>query len=367
MKKYLRLIIPFAFLGILCGCLEDSDSSSADQFSSLDARIEETMEKYKFPGVQVAIMKNERLVYQNSFGFAEVESSARVTNKSLFRIASISKPITAIGILKLVKDSKLELDSKVFGEGAILGTKFGAKPYSEAVKSITVRHLLEHKAGGWPNDANDPMFLAIHYPQHQLIGYVLDTRPLSNPPGSTIIYSNFGYCILGRIIEEVSGENYETYIKKNVLEPYGITSMHIGRNFDHDKHENEVKYYNRHSDYSPYQIDVKRMDSGGGWIGSATDLLRFMARIDRLHQKEDMLDEYFLNQMYFRFSNWFHYGAMSGTSGVLERVNDNFSFSVLANGNSLEFGTSLDAFRRVIYQDLQTRTDWPDHDLFDNQ
>lgn len=236
-------------------------------------------------------MKNERLVYQKSYGFAVIESTLPVSNTSLFRIASISKPITAIGIFKLAQDKLLDLDSKVFGEGAILGTTFGTNLYSEAIKSITVRHLLEHKAGGWPNDGNDSMSLELHYTQNQLIGYILDTRPLSHQPGSTFLYSNFCYCILGRIIEKVSGESYETYIKNNILQPSGITSMGIGNKFLSAKHENEVKYYNPSSENSPNQIDVKRGDSGGGWIASAADLLRLMARIDRLPQKEDLLDK----------------------------------------------------------------------------
>jgi D-alanyl-D-alanine carboxypeptidase len=366
MIKFQKFFIAMLYLCILWGCEEDSDPPVENDFSALNQRIEELLDRFNLPGAQVAIMKNERLVYQNSYGFAVNETSLPVTNQSLFRIASISKPITAIGIYKLVQDQLLDLDSKVFGEGAILGTTFGTIPYSEAVKSITVRHLLEHKAGGWPNDGSDPMFLELYYSQHQLIDYILDTRPLTSQPGTTFNYSNFGYCILGRIIEEVSGLSYETYIMKNILEPCGITSMQIGSKLYSDRYENEVRYYNPASDYSPYQIDVKRMDAGGGWVGSATDLLRFMARIDRLPQKKDLLKEYYLGQMYFGFFNWIHTGGMAGTSAILERANDEFSFSVLSNGNAKNFDGSIEAFRKAITEEINTRSSWPEHDLFDS-
>jgi D-alanyl-D-alanine carboxypeptidase len=366
MKKSFGLFLPVVCICVLFGCERDPDPSQENQFSSLDAKIDGILKAFDIPGVQIAIMRNERLVYQGTYGFADKESKLPVSNESVFRIASVSKPITAIGIYKLAQDGLLALDDKVFGEGAILGTRFGSKPYSEAIKAITVRHLLEHKAGGWTNDGNDPMFSPINYPQHELIGYILDTRPLDFQPGSTFVYSNFGYCILGRVIEELSGESYEAYIRTKILEPSGITSMYIGNNTVSEKFENEVRYYNPHSYFTPYQIDVKRMDAGGGWVASATDLLRFMTRIDRLPYRKDFLKDYYAYQMYFGFFNWVHNGAMSGTSAVLERANDKFSFSVVANGNSAEFGTALEAFRRAINDEIKSRSSWPDHDLFES-
>jgi CubicO group peptidase (beta-lactamase class C family) len=366
MKKSFGFIISLVSISFLFGCDPEPDPTQGNQFLSLDAKIDEIIKRYDIPGAQIAIMKDERLVYQGSYGFADKESKLPVSNQNVFRIASVSKPITAIGIYKLAQDGLLALDDKVFGEGAILGTTFGTNPYSEAIKSITVRHLLEHKAGGWTNDGNDPMFSLLNYPQHQLIGYTLDTRPLDFQPGSTFLYSNFGYCILGRVIEAVSGESYEAYIRNNILEPSGITGMYIGNKTFSGEFENEVRYYNSHSDFSPYKIDVKRMDAGGGWVASATDLLRFMARIDRLPYKQDFLKEYYLFQMYFGFFNWIHNGAMSGTSAVLERVNDNFSFSVVANGNSNEFNTAIEAFRRAINDEIKSKRSWPDHDLFES-
>ncbi|GAB3217828.1 beta-lactamase family protein [Algoriphagus aestuariicola] len=367
MMKFFKLSFALLSLAILWGCEEETEPKSENEFQKLDKKIEEIITRYSLPGAQLAIMKEERLVYRASYGLADVESSTPVSNNSLFRIASISKPITAIGIYKLAQDKLLDLDSKVFGEGAILGTTFGTKPYSDEIKSITVRHLLEHKAGGWPNDGSDPMFLPIYYPQDQLIGHILDTKPPSQQPGTTVIYSNFGYCILGRVIEAVSGESYEAYIKKNILEPCGITSMQVGRKFMSEKHENEVNYYNPASEFSPYEIDVKRMDAGGGWIAKATDLLRFMARIDRLGQKEDLLNEYYLTQMYFGFTNWFHTGGMAGTSAILERADDNFSFSILANGNAINFDATIVELRKAVFDEINSRPTWPDHDLFDSQ
>ena len=97
----------------------------------------------------------------------------------LFRVASISKPITAVAVMRLVEQGRLRLTDRVFGAGALLGTIYGSKPYGPDIEAITVRHLPEHTAGGWSNDENDPMFWHPEFNHAALIGWVLDDRPLA--------------------------------------------------------------------------------------------------------------------------------------------------------------------------------------------
>src|SRR5699024_1209575 len=142
-------------------------------------------------------VKNGRLVYAKGYGYANKESFIKVDTTSLFRIASLSKTITAIGIMQLIEKGKLSMDDKVFGKGGILGTEYGTPPYPEYVEEIKLKHLLHHTTGGWGRNP-DPAFSHPKMNADQIISWVIDNRPLKNPPGTQYLYSNFGYIILGK-------------------------------------------------------------------------------------------------------------------------------------------------------------------------
>ena len=158
---------------------------------------------------------------------ADPQHSIQAQQNSLFRIADLSKPITAVTIFSLIESGKLNLTDKVFGPGAILGTNYGKPPYQTYVADITVDHLLTHTAGGWAADDNDPMLHNNGWDQAKLISSTIANVPLTAQPGTQWIYSNFGYCILGRIIEQVTGQPYASYVQANILAPCGITGMQI--------------------------------------------------------------------------------------------------------------------------------------------
>lgn len=209
--------------------------------------------KYSIPGMSIAITKDERLVYAKGYGLADRANSVPVTNNSLFRIASVSKPITAIALLRLVDQGKLSLEQKVFGVGSILGTSYGTQPYTPQTGEITVRHLLSHTAGAdaWNHLWNyptriDPFYQPewLKFTQAEVISAVLDTRPVTETPGSKMIYSNVGFNIAGRVLERVTGMGYERYVQDSLLAPLGIASatMRIGGSTLADRVPNEVVY-----------------------------------------------------------------------------------------------------------------------------
>lgn len=325
-------------------------------FPEIDNRILAWMTAMNSPGVQVAITKNEKLVYLKSYGLADKENNNSVANNSLFRIASVSKPITQAAILHLVQSGKLSLNDKVFGADGILKTTYGSKQYSDELKSITVRHLVEHKAGGWTNDNQDPMFLPNNLTQTEIINYVLDNRPLQHVPGSTYLYSNFGYCLLGRVIEAVTGESYEDFVKKSLLTPSGISEMRVGNGTLAGRFANEVKYYN--DQFDPYSYNISRMDSHGGWIANAKDLAKLLVRIDRNTQVPDLVQKSLLDETYFNFFNWIHTGSLPGTATHLERLNNEFGIVILANGRGADLG-------KVVREGMSERQNWPVYDLMD--
>ncbi|GAA3143205.1 serine hydrolase [Streptomyces echinatus] len=294
--------------------------------------------KYNVPGLSVAVAKGGQLVYAQGFGYADKTSLEGVKNSSLFRIASASKPITATAVMKLASEGSLAPADLVFGSmGWLNGFDASLDP---KFKEITVRHLLEHSCGGWANDSSDPIYVNPSFTHKQLIAWVLSHRPLQNPPGLKFAYSNFGYCLLGRIIERASGKPYEAYVRDNILGPCGITDMYIAGNTVAERRAGEVTYYDQ-AGGNPYGIPVTRMDSHGGWLGTATDLVKFMSKLP------DLLDSGWLDYMTkpsglsgsdgyaLGWRNYngsmYHGGDFAGTNSYLARTADGYCLAVLTN------------------------------------
>jgi CubicO group peptidase (beta-lactamase class C family) len=336
---------------------------AVEPISDIDNAIKAKMTQYNIPGLSLAIVKNEKLVYIRSYGFSDKENGILCSGDNLFRIASVSKVITAITILKLVQDNLISLDQKVFGSKGILGNDYGTPPVGSNIDSITVRHLFDHTSG-WTNTPDDPLATNFYHTQSQLITGIVTNRPLTYTPGSTFYYLNIGYCILGRVIEKVTKMSYENYVKSNILLPCGITEMKIGGNTLEERFPNEVNYYQDAYNYV-FWINVKRFDAAGGWIASATDLARFIVRIDRNSFVSDLIDPNLLNQFYFGNTSWGHTGGLAGTRTVLYRMNDTFSFVILTNTWDLYNGND---WLGDLYNELKSQINlistWPTYDLF---
>ncbi len=350
------------------------DGNDLDEMAKL---VEAFMTKYSVPGASVAVAKDGRLVYARAFGQADQSSGRRVGVKSLFRIASVAKPITSVAVMKLAEQGKLTLSDAVFGSKGLLGTTYGKTPYGTNIEKITVQQLLEHTSGGWMNDNNDPMFAQPNLNHAQLISWVLDNRPLDNTPGSNYAYSNFGYSVLGRTIEKVSGQSYEDYVKTNVLAPAGISNMHVAGNTLADRRPDEVVYYGQNGE-DPYGMQVRRMDSHGGWVASAIDLVRFAVRVDGFPTKPDLLSSSSITTMTTASSansgyakgwgvntapNWWHIGNLPGNTSVLVRTSGGFCWAALINTwrRDSNIEEDLDTLMWDIHNSVSV---WPTYDLF---
>jgi CubicO group peptidase (beta-lactamase class C family) len=346
---------------------------SGSDAATVDNQIEAYMKKHNTPGMSIAITKDGRLVFAKGYGLADKGTGERVNPANLFRIASVSKPITSVAIQKLVEQGKLNLDKTVFGPNAILGTQFGTKPYGDRVKKITVRHLLQHLSG-WSNDGGDPMFLNPGQDHNQTITWVLDNRAPKNEPGTAYEYLNFGYCVLGRIIEKVGGQNYEGFVKSQILNSAGVTNMQIGGDTLASRKPNEVVYY---APGSPYNLKLTRMDAHGGWIASAIDLVRLMVRVDGFNTKPDILQAASITRMFTGSSvkpgygmGWIvdpaykgHNGAMDGTIAFLVRRNDGYCLAVLVNMRPSGDGFCFE-LKGVLDSIVTSVGKWPAYDLF---
>jgi len=246
------------------------------------------MQKWAVPGLSFAVARSGAVRGTRCFGYANRITREIVTTDCRFRLASLSKSITSAAIHKLIEQGQIALSDKVFGVGRILGTVYGTKPYSAWLKSITIQHLLEHSAGGWVNDGNDPMFQKPALSQSDLISWTLDNQQLTAAPGTQYGYSNFGYCLLGRIIEKVSGQDYGDYVRQAILIPSGAGQMSLAGRRASERLSHEAMYFGREL-AAPYELPIQRMDAYGGWIGAPSDVLRFLARVDGFPQPGDLL------------------------------------------------------------------------------
>lgn len=330
------------------------------------------METYEVPGLSVAIAIQGKPVYVEAFGVADRETGEALTPQHRFRIASISKPITSTGIFTLIEAGRLRLDQRVFGPDSIFGDDY---PWSAdgSETRITIEHLLTHTTGGWSNDARDPMFLNKEMSHRELIAWTLQHMPLAMPPGTSFAYSNFGYCILGRVIEKLTGRTYAQFIKENILARCGIGDMQIAGNTLMDRAVNEVKYYSQtRRDGDPYGMNVSRMDSHGGWIATPSEMTAFFVHIDGFKDTTQLLADDTLRTMSTptaanpRYAkglfvnsqnNWWHTGSLPGTETISVRTNADFCWSAFTNTRA-KFKDMASSLDRLMWHMVQSVADW---------
>jgi CubicO group peptidase (beta-lactamase class C family) len=324
----------------LAGAFE-SEHYSAAALARADELIEAFRSTYSVPGVSLGISDGGRLVYARARGWADRDAQTPLEVRHRMRIASVSKPITAVAVLRLAEQGRLALTDTVLGSSGLLGTTYGALSYSAAQLSITVDHLLTHLSG-YTNTPDDPMFQEPARDHASLIGWVLDNRAPTSTPGTRYAYLNFGYCLLGRVIEHVTLQSYADHVTRSVLGPAGVTNMTIAGDTLADRAADEVVYYAQGGDSDPYGMQVARMDAHGGWVANAPDLLRFLRAVDG----GDLLSTDSLTTMttgtapmstYARgwavdgAGNWDHNGALPGTLSLLRRRASGTGHAAVAN------------------------------------
>jgi len=343
---------------------------------AIDSQVNVFMTSYNVPALSIAITKGEKLVYLKAYGLADKEKNQKADTGDIYRIASLSKQLTSVAIMKLLDQKKISLDATVFGPTGLLGTKYSTLPYGPHITEITVNHLLHHTSGGWGNSINDPMFSNPNMTADELITWTLNNRPLTNNPGTSYDYSNFGYCLLGRVIEKITGQTYEAAVKSLVLSPIGITDMTISGNTLNERLPKEVKYYGQ-SGEDPYAYNIRRMDAHGGWVASAKDLAKLLVYIDGYPVRADILSSQALTTMLTTSSanssyscgwaingaNYYHTGSLPGTATEQARTSDGYNFVILTNTRNLQNKFSVD-LDQLFWRALTKNPAWSDKDQF---
>ena len=386
------------------------------QMTQADNLVKNFMTTYAIPGLTIALAKDGKIVYMRGFGYSDIAKTIPVQPNNLFRIASCSKQITSIAIMKLMQDGKLSMSSKVFGPGGILehAPIISTATITDArIYDITVEQLLEHTEG-WDRDVNcnpnptppypyyfagcdpinNPLSVSLEFgisnpvSENYLCKYLLQ-KGLNFAPGTKYAYSNIGYLCLGAIIEELTGKAYEDYVKNDILAPLGIYDTHIGNNLKSEKQEREVEYTSAEgTNLSVYGtgvqapwtyggMNVKDMSAHGGWITTASDFVKLLSAVDGFATKPDILSAATINVMttpstanvnYAKgwavnsYGNWWHTGAIPGTASQVVRSSNGYNWFIIMNNryNANSFWTALD---NLGWNIISSTTTWPSWDL----
>ena len=321
------------------------------RYSGLGRYTATFQRKYRVPAMSAAISKNGRFVYDHAGGMADRQHLAQAQQGTLFRIADLSKPITSVAIFSLSEAGRLSITDKIFGPTGVLGTRYGKPPYKPYVADITIDDLLTHTAGGWAADNHDPMMHNNGWSEAKLIAWTIENVPLASRPGTQWAYSNFGYCLLGRVIEQLTGQSYETYVQANILAPCGITGMQIANNSERHRASSEVVYIGKYSE-DPYKININRMDSSDGWIASSTQLVQLLNHVAGAPNIPALLKPDTIRAMttpvpaypqgdarcargWMVSSNgagsWWHSGSLPGSTSLMVRNLDGICLAALCN------------------------------------
>jgi N-acyl-D-amino-acid deacylase len=410
---------------LLAACRRDGRADRAAQGSgvavtgpaspgmeSLDRFVTALMERWEIPGGAVAVTRNGQLVFAHGYGVADRVSGEATRPDSLFRVASLSKSLTALAILTLVGEGRLDLDAKAFSLLNTLTPPAGATP-DPRLGDITVRQLLHH-TGGWDREQTfDPMFAStlaangVGVPPpagcETVIRYMRG-QPLQFDPGTRYAYSNLGYCILGRIIEQVAGMPYDEYVTRRVLAPAGARGMRLGRTLIEGRAPGEVRYHDLPD--APAEISVfpeqqdqrvpspyggfylEAMAAHGGWIASPVDFLRYMVTLESGRSSGFVYPPKLLAQLFGRpappvsendpsyygmgwsvlpvsgGANWWHDGSLPGTMTYAVHLANGISWVAFFNTRVRDSDTFFVELDTEMNRTLGGITRWPDQDLF---
>jgi CubicO group peptidase (beta-lactamase class C family) len=218
MRSVASLLI-FAITILFFNAVKAQDTAFKEPIALIDTWIEAQLAFEKIPGVSVAIIKDQQLVWSKGYGYADVENKLPMKAETICSICSISKLFTSVAIMQLWEQGKLRLDDSV----SMYLPDFKVKQMYESVP-ITIRGLLTHSAG-LPRESDQPYWTwPFNFPTEKEINDRLDDQSTLYPSSREFQYSNLGMALLGQIVAKVSGMPYEQYVQEKILKPMGLTN-----------------------------------------------------------------------------------------------------------------------------------------------
>jgi serine beta-lactamase-like protein LACTB len=282
-----RCFVATAMSAVAASKLVRSQSRwTAEKATAIQTLIEDEMAKQRIPAVSVSVVMDGRAVWARGFGFADLEHRVSATPQTVYRIASVSKPLTATAAMQLAERGKLDLDAPI----QRYVPSFPAKPWT-----LTARHLLQHTSGVRHYRPDEDVNRRHYATLTEALDQFKDD-PLLFEPGTNFRYTSFGFVLLGAVIEGAAGVTYAGYVRSNILEPCGMSSTRPD--------DSEAIIPNRARGYrldgagnvaNCVWVDQSNKLPGGGWLSTVEDLARFAIAIDnntllRADTKKQMWD-----------------------------------------------------------------------------
>lgn len=379
--------------------------SAQPELHAMDSIMQRYLKRWEIHGAQLAISRHDSLLYARGFGYADKDRQIPMEPSYIMRMASVSKLVTATGIMKLRDMGKIRLSDKVFGPKGILNDTF----YVNSIRDkryfdITVEQLLRHKAG-FTNYAGDAIFSTRYImqqnhlttpPDHRTLLRIVLRRHLGYTPGTAQRYCNIGYTLLSLIIEKRTGMSYENFMQRHVLYPAGCYDFHIAGNYLKDRRPNETVYY-MHSSSVPVpefnnsgrmvvrcygENDITTALGAGAWVASAAELCRLVASIDGDRivpdvispqavklMTQEMPDHQFSLGWNFTPRNrpWIRTGSLVGTSALVLRYPDGECWVFITNTSTWK-GHKFSQDTMALFEKLRKRfgSKMPKRNMFIN-
>ena len=276
-----RTIFPLLLLSLVwtlgtSGGLRAQDKAlSGEKRAKIEKAVSAFMTASSVPGVSVAVVQHGQPIWSAGFGMSDLEDSAPATSSTLYRLASISKSITAVAILQLYERGKLDLDAPV--------QKY-CPAFPQKDSPITSRQLLAHLSGirHYSDDGKGdvPPDSARHFATMEESLQLIASDPLLSKPGTQFHYSTYGYTVLGCVLEGAASQKYADFVRENIFRPAAMDHTQPDDFFAIVPHR--TRWY--HKDKSGVVRNAGVLDSsykipGGGLISSADDMANFEAAL----------------------------------------------------------------------------------------
>lgn len=396
-----KTVAPHAIRGI--NAVITNEMSDCEGLVKMEKDVNVFMQRWQIRGMEIAVMRGDSLLYAKGFGWADKEKEEPMRAGTIMRVASVSKLITAAGIMKLVEDGKLHLSDKVFGPHGILNdTLYTNNIKDKAYFDITVEQLLRHESG-LTIRRGDPMFrtrdwMNIYHlkevPDQEKLTSIAVQKRLGYAPGKGHEYSNFGYLLLSIIIERKTGQPYEKWMQENILEPAGCMDCHLAFNSYEEKLPGETRYHMQDNDPPVPKYDnsadsvvrcyggndIRLLKGAGAWVISAPELARFIASIDGKPGVPDILSKKSVREMTAHSEDhkfglgwnsvdpkkgWQRTGSLSGTSAYVTVFPDGECWILISNTHAWKgprFSRTVHNFIQQCRQRYSGKL--PEQDLF---
>jgi CubicO group peptidase (beta-lactamase class C family) len=258
-----RMAVPLLLVVLIAGQAAAAELS-ADVRQAIDERVAAFMKVQQVPGLSVAVVVDHGLAYEKGYGMADVENQVPATSETVYRLASISKMITAVAALQLVEQGKLDLSAPI--------QKYVAFPEKQA--PITCEHLLKHQSG-IRHYRGDEVRSNVSYANVSDAFKVFQDDALLFAPGEKFSYTTYGYNVLGGAIEGASGQKFVAYVEEHIAQPAGMATLRPDSPYKIIPHRAAGYRRSGPALVNDVAVDVSNKIPGGGWCGTPRDLALF--------------------------------------------------------------------------------------------